>query len=209
MKKLSVILAIGALVGAIILPQAAVADVRFGIKGGGNMANVNGSFASDLGDWKNTIGFCAGIFVELNLGNVLTIQPEVLYTLKGAKAEGVVVDVPASEKLSFDYIEIPLLLKLRVPAGSIHPFIFAGPAIGFNLSSKLEYALGDEEGAEPIENFKKVDYSAIFGAGLQLGGSLHFDVRYTMGLQKLIQVPDLEAFDLKNGVLSATIGLAF
>ena len=54
----------------------------------------------------------------------------------------------------------------------------------------------------------KADYSAVIGGGLQLGRSIHIDVRYTMGLQKL-EIPDLETIDLKNGVLSATIGLAF
>jgi len=34
------------------------------------------------------------------------------------------------------------------------------------------------------------------------------DVRYTFGLQKL-EIPDLGTIDLKNGVLSATLGLAF
>ncbi|MCK7480227.1 MAG: PorT family protein [Candidatus Moduliflexus flocculans] len=68
----------------LVLPSTAAAGVRFGIKGGANIANVNGNFADNIGDWKNTVGFCAGIFVELNLGRILTIQPEVLYTMKGA-----------------------------------------------------------------------------------------------------------------------------
>ena len=45
--------------------------------------------------------------IELNLGRVLTIQPEVLYTVKGADS--------GTGKLKFDYIEIPILLKVRIP----------------------------------------------------------------------------------------------
>jgi hypothetical protein len=103
-------------------------------------------------------------------------------------------------KLKFDYLEIPVLLKLRIPMGSVHPFIFAGPAFGFNLKALIE--------GIKIEDMPSSDYSAVFGGGLQLGRSIHLDVRYTMGLQKL-EIPDLETIDLKNGVLSATIGLAF
>jgi hypothetical protein len=103
-------------------------------------------------------------------------------------------------KLKFDYLEIPILLKLRIPTGSFHPFIFAGPAFGFNLKALLA-------GVE-IHDMPKADYSGVLGGGLQLGRSIHIDVRYTMGLQKLA-VPDLETIDLKNGVLSATLGLAF
>ena len=192
MKKLGSVLVVTAFAALLALPSPAAADVRFGLKGGASIANVNGDFVDALGDWKSTVGFCGGIFLEFNFGRVLTLQPEVLYTMKGADTgEG---------KLKFDYIEIPVLLKLRLPTGDVHPFIFAGPAFGFTLKSALE-------GIE-LEDFPKSDYSAVIGGGLQLGSSFHIDVRYTMGLQKL-EIPDLEAIDLKNGVLSATIGLAF
>jgi hypothetical protein len=166
MKNLWKILMIGALAAMFVLPQTAAAGVKFGIKGGANIANVNGDFGGAIADWKSSVGFCAGIFLELN----------------------------------FDYIEIPVLLKLRIPAGSFHPFVFAGPAFGFNLKAVLE-------GIE-VDNMPTADYSAVLGGGLQLGRSIHIDVRYTMGLQKL-EIPDLDTIDLKNGVLSATIGLAF
>ncbi len=213
MKKLSIALVIGAFVGMLVLPQTAAADVKFGIKGGANMANVNGALIDELKQdpdttVKHKIGYCAGIFLELNFGRVLTIQPEVLYTLKGSDVEYTEGDLTATEKLQFDYIEIPLLLKLRLPTGGLHPFVFAGPAIGFNLSSKVKYVIDGDEGEEDIEDFKKVDYSAVLGGGIQFGSAIHLDVRYTIGLQKLID-DGVDALDIKNGVISATLGLAF
>jgi hypothetical protein len=192
MKNLWRILVIGAFAATLVLPQAAAAGVKFGLKGGANVANVNGNFGTALEDWKSTVGFCAGIFLELNLGRILTIQPEVLYTVKGADT--------GTGKLKFDYLEIPILLKIRIPTGSIHPFVFAGPAFGFSLKAVVD-------GIE-IQDMPTADTSAVLGGGLQLGRSIHIDVRYTMGLQKLA-IPDLDTIDLKNGVLSATIGLAF
>ncbi len=192
MKRTWTLLIIGAFAALLVLPRPAAAGVRFGLKGGANIANVNGNWDEALGEWKSTVGFCAGVFIELNLGRILTIQPEALYTVKGADAgEG---------KLKFDYIEIPVLLKLRIPTGPLHPFVFAGPAFGFNLKAVLD-------GIE-IDDMPRADYGAVFGGGLQLGRSIHLDVRYTMGLQKLA-IPDLDTIDLKNGVLSATLGLAF
>ena len=192
MKKLGAILAIGMFAAVLVLPQTAAADVRFGIKGGANIANVNGNFTDGLTDWKSTVGFCAGIFLELNLGRVLTIQPEALYTVKGADT--------GTGKLKFDYIEFPILLKVRIPISSVHPFVFAGPAFGFNLNALVD--------GVKINDMPAADYGAVLGGGLQLGRSIHVDVRYTMGLQKLA-IPDLDTIDLKNGVLSATLGLAF
>jgi hypothetical protein len=192
MKKFGSVLLVTVFAVVLALPRPAAADVRLGLKGGASVANVNGDFADALGSWKSTVGFCGGIFLEFNFGRILTLQPEVLYTMKGADTgEG---------KLKFDYIEIPVLLKVRIPIGDVHPFVFAGPAFGFTLKSALE----DIE----LDRFPKNDYSAVIGGGLQLGRSFHIDVRYTMGLQKL-EIPELEAIDLKNGVLSATIGLAF
>jgi hypothetical protein len=185
-------LVIGAFAAVLVLPQIASADVRFGIKAGANVANVNGDFGTALENWQSTLGFCGGIFLELNLGRVLTIQPEVLYTMKGADT--------GTGKLTFDYLEIPILLKLRIPTGSLHPFVFAGPAFGFTLRALID--------GVKISDMPSADYSGVLGAGLQLGRSIHIDARYTMGLQKLA-IPDLETIDLKNGVLSATIGLAF
>lgn len=205
MNKLCKIVAVGAFAAVLVLPRTAAAGVKFGIKGGANIANVNGSFSDTISDWKTTVGFCAGIFLELNVGRILTIQPEVLYTMKGADAAIDDGTITGTGKLRLDYLEIPILLKVRIPTGSIHPFVFAGPAFGFNLKATFEDLTGDKN---DVEGASKVDYSAVLGGGLQLGRSIHADVRYTMGLQKL-KIPDLDTIDLKNGVLSATIGLAF
>jgi hypothetical protein len=205
MKKLAMNLVIGAFAVMLVLPHTAAAGVKFGVKGGANIANVNGNFSERISDWKNTVGFCGGIFIEFNLGRLLTLQPEVLYTMKGAEATIDDGTITGTGKLAFDYLEIPILLKVRIPTGSIHPFVFAGPAFGFILKSTFKDITG---GASDIESDNKVDTSAVLGGGLQLGRSIHIDVRYTMGLQKL-KIPDLDTIDLKNGVLSATIGLAF
>jgi hypothetical protein len=203
MKKLCTILAIVAFAAVLVSPRPAAADVRFGIKGGANVANVNGDFGTNVSNWKSRVGFCGGIFIELNFGRLLTIQPEALYTMKGAQATVEEGALSGTGKLRFDYIEIPILLKVRIPTGSVHPFVFAGPAVGFDLKSTFQDITGTS-----TDVAKKVDWSAVMGAGLQLGSSLHIDARYTLGLQKL-EVPEVGSIDLKNGVLSATLGLAF
>ena len=205
MNKLWRILTVGAFAALLILPSAAAADVRFGIKAGANVANVNGDFTGNVSDWQTMVGFCGGVFLEFNLGKILAFQPEVLYTMKGADATIEEETITGTGKLRFDYLEIPMLLKVRIPTGDVHPFIFAGPAVGFNLKATFEDITG---GSTDVSSGNSVEWSAIFGGGLQLGRSFHIDVRYTMGLEKL-EVPDLGAVDLKNGVLSATLGLAF
>ena len=207
MKKTTPILLVAAFAGLLLLPRPAAAGVQFGLKAGGNMAKPTGADADDpLATLKSRIGFTGGIFLAFNFGRVVTIQSEVLYTMKGATY--VALDDSYTDKLSADYIEIPLLLKLRIPTPVVQPFVFAGPSVGFKLKEKLE-----SDGEEvPLDEalLKNNDYGAIFGAGLNLGRNFMVDVRYSLGLQKVINTFEGEIEpDFKNGVWSATIGIAF
>jgi len=207
MKRLTTVLVIAVFAGLLALPQPARADVQFGIKAGGNMARPTGLDAQDpLATLKNKIGFNGGLFLAFNFGRVVTIQWEVLYTMKGATY--VALDDSYTDKLYADYIEVPLLLKLRIPTPIIQPFVFAGPTVGFKLQEKFET---DGEEVPLTENLlKNNDYGAIFGAGLNLGRNFMVDVRYSLGMQKVISTVEGEVQpDFKNGVWSASIGIAF
>jgi len=207
MKRLMSVLVIAALAGLLALPQPAAAGVQFGIKAGGNIAKPTGVDAQDpLATLKNKVGFTGGIFLALNFGRVVTVQWEALYTMKGATY--VALDDSYTDKLYADYIEVPLLLKLRIPLPVIQPFVFAGPSVGFKLQEKLQ-----ENGVDvPLTQklLKNNDYGAIFGAGVNLGRSFMIDVRYSLGIQKVISTVEGDVQpDFKNGVWSASLGIAF
>ncbi len=207
MKKLTTILVIAVCAGLLTLPQPARAGVQFGIKAGGNMAKPTGLDAQDpLATLKNKVGFNGGVFLALNFGRVVTIQWEALYTMKGATY--VALDDSFTDKLYADYIEVPLLLKLKLPLPVIQPFVFAGPTVGFKLQEKLESNGVEVPMAEKL--LKNNDYGAIFGAGLNLGRNFMVDVRYSLGMQKVISTVqgDVQP-DFKNGVWSASLGIAF
>ena len=205
MKKLFGLLFVGVFAGLVVLPGPATASVQFGIKAGGNMAKVTGADLDDLdATLKSKVGFVGGIFLSFNLGKVLAIQTEVLYTMKGATFDYSDLADPYVEKLYGDYLEIPLLLKIRIPLPLIQPFVFAGPSVGFKLSEKSS----TDGGGIPL--FKNNDYGAIVGAGVNLGRSFMIDVRYSQGLKYAINILQGDAdLDLKQGVWSATIGIAF
>jgi hypothetical protein len=208
MRKLSVALVIGAFACLLAMPGPAAANVQFGIKAGGNMAKVTGADAADpVLTLKTKVGFVAGVFVAFNMGSVFTLQIEGLYTMKGVSYVDDTIDY--SQKLYGNYIEIPLLLKLRIPTPLVSPFIFAGPAVGFKLSEKVKENGVDVTPSEAI--LKNNDYGAIFGGGLNIGSHFQLDVRYSMGLAKIVnpENPGDRLFDVKNGVLSATVGIAF
>jgi hypothetical protein len=207
MKRLMTVLVIASLAGLLALPQPARAGIQFGIKAGGNMAKPTGVDAQDpYATLKSKVGFNGGLFLALNFGRVVTIQWEVLYTMKGATY--VALDDSYTDKLYADYIEVPLLLKLKVPLPVIQPFVFAGPTVGFKLQEKLQENGQDIPLTEAL--LKNNDYGAIFGAGLNLGRNFMIDVRYSLGMQKVISTVQGEVQpDFKNGVWSASVGIAF
>ncbi len=206
MKKLTAALVIGAVACLLVLPRPSMAGVQFGVKVGGNLARITGPDV-DGAPLKDRVGVVGGVFLAFNLGPIITIQPEILYTMKGVRMEETVGDVTFSEKIYGDYVEIPLLLKLRIPTGTISPVVFAGPAVGFKLKETFEIN-GETVPDETL--LKSFDYGAIFGAGLDFGRHLMLDVRYSMGLQKVIKIVEGETpVDVKNGVWSASVGIAF
>jgi Outer membrane protein beta-barrel domain len=207
MKRILTVLLIAAIAGLAVLAGPAAADVRFGIKAGGNMAKPTGADAQDpLATLKSRVGFVGGVFLAVDFGRVVTIQSEVLYTMKGATY--VALDGTYTDKLYADYVEVPLLIKLKLPTPVVQPFIFGGPTVGFKLQEKL--VSNGEQVPLTSALLKNNDYGTIFGAGLDLGRNLVVDVRYSLGLQKVISVFQGEQEpDYKNGVWSASLGIAF
>jgi hypothetical protein len=207
MKKWTVALVIGAFVGLLMTPAPAAADTQFGIRVGGNMAKITGNDVADINTTlKNKVGFVGGVFLAFNMGRIFTLQLEGLYTMKGVNMDVPDGDMTYNEKLTANYIEIPLLLKFRIPTPGISPFVFAGPSVGFKLSEKT--VVDGETIDETI--FKNNDYGAIFGGGVDFGRHFQIDVRYSLGLQKVINnIEGGDELDIKNGVWSATVGIAF
>lgn len=191
---------------ALLLVVSASAQVNFGIKAGADMAKLTGDgwdqaeqgLETQL-DSKFKMGFAFGLMAEFPLGESgFAIQPEVLYVMKGGKA-----DIPELEaegfdvtlKMKQDYVEIPVLIKYNVPTeGTIAPSFFAGPVVAFNVSSKIEFdgipaEYADEVPDGDIENNKSVDFAVSLGGGVGMAvgetGRLTFDLRYTLGLTEI------------------------
>jgi hypothetical protein len=207
MKKLLSLILIASCLLLVVARTDSEAGIKFGIRTGGNAAKLTGSDVQDLEETiKNKAGLVAGIFIAINIGKMVTIQPEVLYTMKGSQFEDPLGEY--TEKLYGDYLEIPLLLKIRIPTPGIQPAFFAGPSIGFKLREKFSINGIDVQPEEAL--LENNDYGAIFGAGLDFGRHFMIDVRYSLGLKKVLTtIEGAEPVDVKNGIWSATIGIAF
>jgi len=119
MKKLFLIF--GLLFSAQLLTAQ---EIKFGIKGGGNFATLEGEdFSSD-----NLISYHAGVLVEFNLLENFSIQPELLYSSQGTKID--------SEDLKLDYVSMPVLAKFYLTSKKLS--LEVGPQFSFLLSENVQ-----------------------------------------------------------------------
>lgn len=186
MKKVLLVLVFAASVAA------ANAQVKFGVKAGVNLSNVIGSDAEDT---KMKVGFNAGGLVQIPVTTQFSIQPELVYSAQGFKAD----DEEGDElKINSGYINIPVLAKYTSTSGF---FAETGPQLGLLINAKAK--LGDE--SEDIKDFyKKTDFAWAFGLGYQTPSGVGINARYNLGLSKIADEGDAK---VKNGVIQ--VGLYY
>ncbi len=184
--------------------------MQIGPKAGLNIANLGGDDADELigESLDSKTGFGGGIFFMYQFSNMFAIQPEAYYSMKGATYKEGGVEFT----YTLDYFEVPLLLKLIIPieGSNIRPSIFAGPAIGFNTTSKVKVEFDGESQEEDLKDAKSTDFSLVFGGGIgfMVGkNELGVDIRYILGLSSIDD--SSEAVDLKNTAISFNVYFGF
>jgi len=185
---------------ACIHADADAGRISYGAKAGIIMSNLTQTPESwdDAKSYKT--GFTGGVFMNYAFNERFSIQPELLYTMKGMKGnlyDGLVsVDVTAS----FDYVELPVLAVYTFPGSrSLRPRVYAGPSFAYNLGSELEISAWLASASVDFSSLTQTtDFGVVAGAGFDyaLGkGMITFDVRYQLGFTNVIMTGD---FDL-NG----------
>jgi hypothetical protein len=165
MKKLflTVIVAMGGIFAA----QAQ--DISFGVKGGLNVATM-----TDI-DASSKISGHIGGFANFKFKKTWAIQPELLFSGQGAKA-----DLPGDDlKYALSYINIPVLFQYYFLPEF---YAEAGPQLGFLVSSKYK------RGGTSVETdgFKTVDIGSAIGVGYKFPIGVGVYARYNFGFTDLI-----------------------
>lgn len=194
--------------------------VKAGVKGGMNFSTLRGDDIDLIEETlqigiDTRLGFAAGGFVSISPHEMFAIQPEfVVFSQKGSSSDIEGVDF----HFILDYFDVPILAKVMVPNEStVTPNFFVGPALSFNLRSKLKAESGGDSAEIDLDeaglDTKAVDFGFVFGGGLDIGtgmSTLTFDVRYTLGLSKVWEVEGFaEEVDARNGSLSLMVGYSF
>jgi len=158
------------------LPAAAMAQVQFGIKGGGSFGNVSNRGVLP-GNLDTRTGFAAGISLT-SAPSILGFGIEGLYAQRGVNSDGT-----PSDSRRLDYIDVPAYLRVMIPTPGIAPFAYAGPQVSFEVRCR-EASDVDCPDSGPGGSRRKTDYAAVIGGGVQLG-LLTVEGRYIYGLRDL------------------------
>ncbi len=211
MKRIVMIVAIVPIALCLFSPPALAAGLTAkGARAGVNLANMIGGGVDTVSTVRYRTGIVGGIFAEYGFSDFLAVQPELLYSMKGVRYESLLLSKTWSTSWKFDYLEIPILAKIRFPAReNVTSWIVVGPAPAILLSAKRKW---EYEGLPPKtddvrETTKSFDVGFTAGAGFGVPagkGTLAFDGRYTLGT---IATDDSGADkDTRNGVVTITVG---
>lgn len=162
-----------------------------GFKAGVNFASLSGDDSAEL---NSRTSFHVGFTIDFEISDRFAIQPELLYSNQGAT-----FDAGRSEDVTIrlGYINVPILASYAVIPGLS---LQAGPQVGFNISSDVEF---DGE-TEDIDNLETVDLALALGAQYELEQGLFFQARYNLGLSNIE-----DDIDQKNGVFALSVGYKF
>jgi len=197
-------------------------SAQLAIRGGFNLTElVGGSVAQS--ESRTGLNFGLGYDI-LNIGP-LSIGPEVHYAQRGAEAFQLAmagdVTLPAGpSEIALDYVEVPLLARLRTPAiGRMRPYLMGGPVFGWKLDCKVSLDAAQSSVAPSCDDLltrdgieaKVRDYEQglLLGAGLQLPvlwglGQLSLEGRFLRGLTRLGEGDGAPA--VKNRAFSLLLG---
>jgi hypothetical protein len=143
-------------------------SVQFGIKAGANYSNVYDAEGEEFVD-EAKLGLAAGIFVAIPIGMYFGIQPEVLFSQKGFKAEGVLFNTTYTFTRTSNYLDIPLMVSVK-PSKFFS--IMAGPQYSYLLSQKNKFDNSqtsiEQEDAFDNENLRKNMFCFVGGIDINV-----------------------------------------
>jgi hypothetical protein len=166
--------------------------LSIGIRGGVN-ALLNefipgGDLEGSGGTSETAPGFTGGLVINYGIGNVFSIQPEILYARRSVKFAGEAGGQKFSLQASANAVEIPLLLKLSF-GRKTRFFVNAGPYIAYGLDGRVKFVVDGETLADEKQKLTsddaRLEYGVTGGLGVSIPagpGSILIEGRYNYSL---------------------------
>jgi len=159
--------------------------VKYGLKGGFNGATFSGA---DSKGSEYKAGFAAGGFLNFGISDNFSIQPELLYSQKGASVDNFQVS-GRTLKSTLGYLDVPILARVNTGEEGKGFFFEIGPQGSFVLHNRDFIQTGGVN-SQQTENtstndLNKVVIGYVGGIGYQITSGLSLGVRYTGDFSKV------------------------
>lgn len=211
MKK--IILSLAVLASAATIANAQT-GIKVGLKGGFNGSTFSGA---DSKGSEYKAGFAAGGFVNFGVSDNFSIQPEFLYSQKGASADGqtylsgTTVKTDGTAKVTLGYLDVPIMFRYNIGEDGKGLYIELGPQGSFVLHRRsfLEDGGGSQVGSSytSTDDLNKVVIGYAGGIGYQLTSGLGLGLRYTGDFSQIYK--DNQGANVHNSVFQFQVGYAF
>ena len=172
MKK--TILSLALLAGLTSVAHAQ-SGVKFGIRGGISANTLSGDddkFGNKIDSYSYGLGGLGGVTANFGLSDLISIQPELLYNLKGTQIND------SKDRLDLHYIDLPILVKVNADG----PYFEAGPQVGYLISAKLG---GATKTRIETKDLQGLSLGYVAGVGYQLTSGLSLGVRFNGGISSV------------------------
>jgi hypothetical protein len=181
--------------------------VRAGIKGGFNASTLYYENAKN-NDRKERYGFHGGVYAQIPAGQFFAIQPELLYSAKGASANYNALGLQGRNTFRLNYLELPVLATFKL-GNAVE--IQAGPYVSYLLNTNVTSTGDIANGTTTLnrDNFNRTDYGIAGGFNLYAGKAL-IGLRYAQGLKNIADggVAGTILGNAKNGVGMISVGFS-
>lgn len=217
--------------------SVATKKIQYGIKFGTTLSR----FSSEQPHNNIKVGLSAGAFVSYPLSASLDLRLEPAYMQQGGKLISVfdyglflMNDAPYAlevrdNKITYNNVEIPLLIRYKKSIGGLNVFAVVGPSIGLNFKTitKTNISARSWESVPVYVNFYReeditsniemLQYGAVGGIGFETPVGTHnliFDIRYRYGLNKTypgysyLGIYQIQG-DLKSNSVELSLGFSF
>ncbi|MBC5994691.1 porin family protein [Pontibacter cellulosilyticus] len=175
--------------------QAQMQAPGVGIRAGANYSGFSGDDADNL---DRMFGFHAGLTSQFYLtsDNFFAIQPELLFSTKGAESKD------DTFKYKISYLDVPVLA--RINAGPL--YFEGGPQASFRIGGDIESNNVNID--DDLDQFKRTSFGYAAGIGLAATSlGLSIGVRYNGDISKLNENDNVS--DARNDVFMLTLAYMF
>jgi Outer membrane protein beta-barrel domain len=197
---------------AVTRAAGAQESAAVGAEVGYSRADLTGE-ASELVESRQ--GAITGVYLHLPVGPVVSVRPEVLFSLKGGRTVALIAGTNDLVDIDIElaYLELPVLARLTLPRGRVRPAIFGGPSAGLQIGCDILFILPDTSsrltcGQEEVNQVREWDFGWIAGAAIEMHlprTTLALQGRYSAGFRSILE----GNVELRNRGMAVLFGLTF